>query len=145
MNHDFQTNRKNDAALDATLHALGKVTPAEGLEDRVLRRLRAEPAATQRRPALFRITGSVFGFSGAAVACALIVVATVGHSHHANPVLPQVAPVTGSGVGTASAAHLPGPQPVTPAPRGHGRAHGKTGAHTQGPAEPNLAGSTSQK
>jgi hypothetical protein len=135
MNHDHDTTRQNnslfDERIDATLRRLGSSTPTDGLESRVLARLRTEPAALRKTPRFFVITGPLFGACGAAFACALIVVASVGHSHHAARTIAPPIPVTGSGVGAASAAHLAGPHPVTPAPRGHGRSHTK--AHAQKP------------
>jgi hypothetical protein len=119
-----------DLQLDATLRALGSAAPASGLEGRVLARLDAERArmrdrSGENRTVFFRMTSSIFGVCGAALACTLIVVASVSYSHRANPALGPAMQMGGSGVGAASAMHRAAPQPLAPAPKGHGRSHKK--------------------
>jgi hypothetical protein len=135
-----QSDPLTDPRLDATLRALGSVAPTSGLEGRVLARLDAERArmrntSREHRAVFFRMTSSIFGVCGAALACALIVVASVSYSHHANPAVPGAMQTGGSGVGAASAMHRVAPQPLAPAPKGHGRSHKKATDETQKPAK----------
>jgi hypothetical protein len=144
LKHNLTTesNPLTDPRLDAALRALGSVAPASGLEGRVLARLDAERVrmrntSRENRAVFFRMTSSIFGVCGAALACALIVMASVSYSHRTNPVLPGTMQTGGSGVGAASAMHRAAPQPLAPAPKGHGRAHKKstTADETQKPAK----------
>ncbi|MBT9330968.1 hypothetical protein [Paracidobacterium acidisoli] len=112
-----------DRRIDAALRTLDSVTPSPGLEDRILIRLSARSASRPARTSFFRIGTPIFAFCGAAFACALIVVGTVSYSHHSHPAMPGAMQTGTSGIGAASAMHRLAPQPLAPAPEGHGRSH----------------------
>jgi hypothetical protein len=131
-----RTNTRLDAQsgtrIDAALHDLGSVTPAPGLEVRVLTRLAGARLQQNPTPALVphrlpRVFAPFLGFVSAGLACAVIVGGSVTHSrhnHHAAPIIP-VLPMQSTGVGAASAIHpaapASAPVPAGPASRGHAK------------------------
>jgi hypothetical protein len=128
MNRDTIHDGRSDARIDNALRSVGAVTPDTGFQGRILSRLAAERIARPARPPVFiRLfaTGRMPRFPRAALglgtACVLgfgIVAGSVSHSRRAgHGVLPPPLPLSGQGLGAASAMHPAAPA-STPAPAG---------------------------
>jgi hypothetical protein len=103
--------------IDRTLRMLGSVSPAEGMEERIVARL-ANANVKQSAPRFFRLPQLVLGMATAAALGTVIVVGSVSHSRHILPIAPGLHLPVGAqpGVGAANAAHV-APQPVTALPQ----------------------------
>lgn len=116
----------HDEQIDRTLRALGSVTPAAGMEERILVRL-AQAKARNKARRFLGLPQLAFGMVAAAMASAIIVVGSVSHSRHMLPVAPglHIPSASQPGVGAASAAHVAS-QPVTSLPQDRPRSVRKT-------------------
>jgi hypothetical protein len=109
--------RNYDEQIDRTLRALGSVSPAEGIEDRIAARLARVPER-KKAARFFRLPQFALGMATAVVGGAVIIAGSVSHSRHILPVAPglHLPGATQPGIGAASAAHVT-PQPVTSLPQ----------------------------
>jgi len=100
--------------IDRTLRAIASAEPAEGIEKRIAARL---AQASEEKERFFRIPQLVFNMAIATTACAVIVVASISHSHHMLPEAPglQVPGITQTGLGAASGTRVAS-HPVTALP-----------------------------
>ena len=119
----------NEQQVEIALHLLGSAQPSAELQSRILARIATAPAGAVSRPTIWRffyMPRLAFGAATAVLASAVIIAGSVEHSRHIT--LPtagvQLAPA-GSGLGTASAAHL-ATQPVKAANDGRGRSRQRT-------------------
>ena len=131
-----------DAKIDAALRIFATAEPAPGFEQRMLARLRAKEPKARGFARFLHWSGPFAGLAGGAVACAVIIAASLSHSHRAATNLNPGMQSSGSGIGTASAMHRPAPQPLAPAPQGHGGRNQKTaGKHSVNPSQNDAAAS----
>ena len=123
--------------LDAVLRAIGNAAPDPGMEGRILHRLAATRTSPEAGRFGFgrrvpRFVGPLAGFATAGLACGVIVVGSVRHSHEHRPGEPAAVPVLqiqGGGVGAASAVRPADPgtaAPVPTSPAARGRATHRT-------------------
>ncbi|MGC8550216.1 MAG: hypothetical protein ACP5M4_11005 [Acidobacteriaceae bacterium] len=140
MNHPDTHPNAADHIIDRALHQLGSAEPRDGINNRILYRLRQaefEPAphaiAAWPRLALASLAGACL--------CATIVIGTVQHSHAVaaqnHPVLPILRQQ--NGVATASSTHISAHPVIAPQGGGRsdqhlgqGRANVKPGTHIHG-------------
>jgi len=137
------TEPENDpritARIDAALGSMGTVTPAEGLEGRILNRLAQErmklDAEPRRRP-LFgghgSLTARALGLMTACLMGFVIVAGSVSHSRKVksgSTAAPPSLVLPGRGVGAASAVHpaSPASAPVPASQAARGRSLRKSG------------------
>ncbi len=138
---DPETEARRSRRIDAALRDLGTVTPAEGLEGRILTRLAASRSNMEALPGLRqrtlhrrpRLVGPFAGFASASLVCVAIVLGSVSHSRRIQPgqIAPPLIQLPATGVGAASAVH-PGapasaPVPAGPAARGRSVRHAGPG------------------
>ena len=114
--------------IDAALRHVGQAQPAEHFEDRILARLQSESRQHDLRGGFFGFLGAPrLAFAAAAtLACAAIVAGSVQHSRqHMLPASGIHLPAPGSGLGSASSAHI-ATQPVIAPAHAHARSERKT-------------------
>jgi hypothetical protein len=116
----------HDEQIDRTLLLLGSVTPAAGMEERILARI-AQASERRKTARFFSLPQLAFGMLAAAVASVVIVLGSVSHSRHMLPIAPglHLPGAAQPGVGAASAAHV-APQQVTTLPDDRPRSVRKT-------------------
>jgi hypothetical protein len=128
--------------IDAALRSAGSAPPPEGLEGRLLTRLAAARMAEPRVSGFRRWprhSVSVFGFAGAGLLCALIVVGSVDHARRSSRApAPPVLVLPGQGMGAASAVHpaAPASAPLAAGPKDRGRSTRKL-SHARAHIAPN--------
>lgn len=140
MNTPHANQSPTDHIIDRALHHLGSVQPRQGINDRILYRLRQAESAPARR-AIAAWPRLAFASLAGASLCVAIVIGSVQHSHtiaaQNHPVIPIIQ--RQSGVATASSTHISAHPAIAPAGGGRsdqhlgqGRANVKPGTHIHG-------------
>jgi len=130
MNTPRNASHNPEKKIDATLHLLGQVRPANGFEQRLCARL--DQSSFHARKSFWAGTSEfffaqrlTFAASAATLACAAMIVGSVQHSHQRtlpNTTVHLAAP--GSGLGAASGTRIT-PQPLIAPPHGRSRSERK--------------------